>query len=81
VTELRATLERERARAVRPPDNAEAQVRHLIQRRTALLQSGVYAAHDPLIRQLDARVNQLLVAEAFATGTPVVPLPVSAVGP
>ena len=62
-------LDRERTQTALPNESVEAQIRHLIQKRTSMLQSGVYTQHDLLIRQLDERINQLLVHEAFDNAT------------
>ena len=65
VAALRQLLDRERSQVLRPAESSEAQIRQLIEKRAKMLQSGVYAPHDLLIRQLDERVNQLLVHETF----------------
>jgi len=48
----------------------QAQIRHLVQKRASMLRSGVYTPQDALIRQLDERINQLLIHGSFDATPP-----------
>ena len=71
VAGLRDALERERVQGQRMlTDASSAQIGHLVRKRANMLRLGHYTPQDPLIRQLDELINQLLVHEAFDAGGP-----------